>query len=289
MVVFKESQLRYEDHLPIYVLMNLCDEAGDMTAGLHWHDYYELLYIMSGHGEQVLGETRTPVDRGDIVLIEPGVTHTTYAVNPEGCYIMVILFFLPGAGYESIAALRSEYMLPFMNLGGGVRGVVYNPDQSLGDMHRLVSAMCEEFTLKSPGHELVILGMLYEMLGYMIREGKLRASAHVPEDQLRTVAKACEYIERHAGDALKLSDVAREVGFSNEYFSRLFKRVSGQNFKRYCDYVRMSEAEKLILTEKLSVTQAAMRVGFDDPSNFVRMFKRVMGVTPRVFKQRKRA
>lgn len=93
------------------------------------------------------------------------------------------------------------------------------------------------------------------------------------------------YLQEHYCDnQLSLSSVATELGFSETYFSRMFKVQSGINYSDYIEKLRIQKACEL-LKENLTVDEIAERVGYNSVAVFRSAFKRVTGITPSAYKQ----
>ena len=94
----------------------------------------------------------------------------------------------------------------------------------------------------------------------------------------------CEYISEHCTENITLDDAAQLAGFSKFHFSRLFKCFTNVSYYKYMNQKRIAFAENLLIDPELSVTEVALRSGFDSLSSFIRMFKIIKGVTPTEFK-----
>lgn len=101
----------------------------------------------------------------------------------------------------------------------------------------------------------------------------------IPENN-KFIEKALEYIHEHFHEAISLADVAGQVYRSPEYFSRLFKGVTGENFSIYLINYRLIQAKSLLINTDLKITEIAYRVGYQNPSYFSRLYKKYMGITP---------
>ncbi|MGI5957814.1 MAG: helix-turn-helix domain-containing protein [Massiliimalia sp.] len=77
-----------------------------------------------------------------------------------------------------------------------------------------------------------------------------------------------------------MEQISRKLGYSKEYFSKLFKECVGENYKAFLDYVRISEAQRMIKFEGLPITVVAERVGYQSLCSFSRAFKRMTGHPP---------
>ncbi len=104
-------------------------------------------------------------------------------------------------------------------------------------------------------------------------------------DRHDIVRKASQYIQAHYHRGLSLEDVAGVVGLSYSYCSRVFSQEMGLSFHEYLTHVRLKAAKQLLLTTPMTVEDVAAQVGYEDASHFIRVFKRVLGMTPRQFEQ----
>lgn len=79
---------------------------------------------------------------------------------------------------------------------------------------------------------------------------------------------------------ISVAQIAVYFGRSISHISHLFKSKSGFSISEYCNRLRLRDAEKLIRTTSLSITQIALDVGFCDTSYFIRTFRKKHGITP---------
>lgn len=94
------------------------------------------------------------------------------------------------------------------------------------------------------------------------------------------VESAKAMIEREfSNPELRLGDVAARVNLSPNYFSTIFKEITGQGFAEYLMERRMKEAQHLIVTTKMRSGEVAARVGYDNPTYFSSIFKKYSGMT----------
>jgi two-component system response regulator YesN len=94
------------------------------------------------------------------------------------------------------------------------------------------------------------------------------------------IEKALSYIHEHFNETISLTEVANQVHRSPEYFSRLFKEQTGENFSSYLINYRLMQAKSLLNHTDLKVTEIAYRVGYQNPSYFSRLYKKYTGLTP---------
>ena len=94
------------------------------------------------------------------------------------------------------------------------------------------------------------------------------------------VVDALRYIERHCLARISLRDVARAVGRSPAYVTTALKRGTGRSAVQWIVSGKMAEARRLLLRSDEMIDVVAERVGYADPTHFIRMFRREHGLTP---------
>lgn len=107
------------------------------------------------------------------------------------------------------------------------------------------------------------------------------ASAEVP-----AVTKARLFIAEHQGDELSLTQVASAVNMSAFYFCKTFKKATGMTFTDYLARVRIEKVKNLLLNPHKRVSEAAYEAGFQSLSQFNRVFRRIAGESPTVYRER---
>jgi transcriptional regulator GlxA family with amidase domain len=87
-------------------------------------------------------------------------------------------------------------------------------------------------------------------------------------------------IERHYAAPLTVAGVARTIGTSSRQLQRVFEEIGGQSFRTHLAAVRMERARELLLHESETVRIIAGRVGYSQPAQFAKAFRRHHGVSP---------
>jgi len=95
-----------------------------------------------------------------------------------------------------------------------------------------------------------------------------------------------KFIEDHLASTLTLADVARAANTSTYYFCKLFKRETGLNFSEYVSQLRVEKAKSLLPNLNLRVSEIGYEVGFQSLTHFNRLFKRITGLSPTLYRAR---
>src|SRR5947209_8536257 len=104
------------------------------------------------------------------------------------------------------------------------------------------------------------------------------ASAGAPAQR---IARAIHWLKDHFVDPLRVESLAKRVGMSPSAFHQHFKGVTALSPLQYQKRLRLQEARRLMLGEGLDAAEAALRVGYESPSQFSREYRRLFGAPPR--------
>ena len=97
------------------------------------------------------------------------------------------------------------------------------------------------------------------------------------------ISRALDYIQANCDKEISLEDMSCMFDVSKSYFSRLFKKTTGHNFKDYIIGLKINKAKELLKTGEYAVKEVAYKVGFNNPLYFGQIFKKNVGMTPQAF------
>ncbi|KPU44820.1 transposon Tn10 TetD protein [Oxobacter pfennigii] len=98
------------------------------------------------------------------------------------------------------------------------------------------------------------------------------------------IQKSINFIENNLCEKLKLSDIAKQSYFSEFYFHKLFRNVTGAPVMEYIRQRRLNEASNDLLRTDEKITDIAFKYQFSSEESFSRAFKRVFGLSPRKYR-----
>jgi transcriptional regulator GlxA family with amidase domain len=105
-----------------------------------------------------------------------------------------------------------------------------------------------------------------------------------PARQDRALRAALVFVQQHYGERLRLDTAARVAGFTPKYFSTLFRKREKKTFERYVFELRLERAKQLLSGTDLNMARIAELSGFGSPQYLNRVFRRVVGSTPRGYR-----
>lgn len=101
------------------------------------------------------------------------------------------------------------------------------------------------------------------------------------------VYRAMEYVKSHYAQKISLTDVADYVGLNSAYFSSVFKAEIGTSLMAYINAIRVERSKTLLMDPELTLAEAAALCGFGDQSYFTKIFKKVTGITPKYYRDKR--
>ncbi|MCW1833124.1 AraC family transcriptional regulator [Pantoea ananatis] len=142
---------------------------------------------------------------------------------------------------------------------------------------RLLDVMTQPRDARVLGPHIVREIIYYVLTGPI---GSALLSLVSRQTQFSQIARALRRIENHYADNLSVDALAAEVNMSVSAFHHNFKAVTQTSPLQYLKRYRLHQARLLMLHDGLKASVAAVRVGYESPSQFSREFKRYFGVTP---------
>jgi AraC-like DNA-binding protein len=185
----------------------------------------------------------------------------------------------PGARAKVLALHPSvvEEMADAMGVGPELEPSVANQD---GRLLRLCNHIFEEAVVQAMGHDLVLEALTEALAVELLRADGARPPKPTPRVADIRIRRAIAFVDASYAEPLSLDAIAKVAGMSRYHFGRVFEAQVGKSPYRYLVDVRIARASALLRTGRVSVTEAALSVGFNDLGRFGRAFRARHGVTP---------
>ena len=118
-----------------------------------------------------------------------------------------------------------------------------------------------------------------------IDNNKLKYDDYKIKTTAISIHKAKKYINIHFDENINLTNICKYAGVSKNYFCNLFKKETGKNIWDYLTDVRISNAKKLLKSTDLKNYEISLKIGYEDPAYFSKLFKKITGLTPREYRK----
>ena len=119
-----------------------------------------------------------------------------------------------------------------------------------------------------------------------VRENRPKRTDNVRNsDEQTTIKYLKEYVENNYLYDISMQEAAEEMGYSDAYFSKLFKQYFNQNFTAYLTEYRIKKAKELLSNTNHSIKDISRMVGYTDSNYFAKIFKRLVGEIPSKYRE----
>ena len=119
-----------------------------------------------------------------------------------------------------------------------------------------------------------------------VRENRPKRTDNVRNsDEQTTIKYLKEYVENNYIYDISMQEAAEEMGYSDAYFSKLFKQYFNKNFTAYLTEYRIKKAKELLSNTNHSIKDISRMVGYTDSNYFAKIFKRLVGEIPSKYRE----
>ena len=251
----------------------------------HKHEYGELVFILNGSVIHITEEGETKLEQGDVFVIEGEQAHGFKKL--ENLKILYVLFDL-----DHFNTLRNEFkgfkgfnvlfgLEPELRQNYNFRSKIKLKNEELDEISNLLLLYEKECIYNLPGKEDIIENYFKAIVILLCRYYSL--SSYAKNDVRLKMEKAINYMKCNFAKPIKIEQLAQTAKMNISTFQRIFKQVTGYAPGIFLQHLRVNEAARILLTEKIKVKYAGKKAGFNNQSYFVKTFKRIIGITPQEY------
>jgi len=271
-----------QDYLAANTFTNECyptafgyyPNAGGHRMAREQHDDNLLMLCTAGCGTLELGSQSLPVGPGDALLLPRG-SHHRYRADTDNPWTIYWVHFEGGLAEKFLTAVRgSKQFAPVLHVGTHARLVA--------DFETLIDTRKTGYNRRAFVHAA---NLLRQMLSYLAMVAPVvQAKQHHDMDLDGIHALMEERLHGH----LDLATLARHANLSKYHFSNKYKALTGHSPIQYFLHLKMERACYLLDVSGISVKDVSRTLGYEDSYYFSRLFKKIIGVAPRQYRNLKR-
>lgn len=252
------------------------ETANNMEIRFHVHNSYQIIYICEGSVEFTINSRVYHAGADSLLFISHLESHKLKVLQfPYKRYLIQIK---PDCLSSLIGEPRLVSVLK--NRPENFRHLVVLENEESTRIASFMRNMLDETTEKLDFSVNAAGTYLQQLLITLFRNHRQSFPLAEFNHSVSLVMQVQKYLEEHILDQVSLKDVSREFYTDMYYLSHLFKKVSGYTFREYLILQRLSRAKDLLAYRDDSMTQVAMNAGFGNVNHFIRIFKKIEGVTP---------
>ena len=234
---------------------------------------YIFHYIMSGKGIYKVGEQTFHLEKGQGFVIEPEIM-TFYQADQKEPWTY---FWVGFTGKRA-----SEYV---GDLGINSEQLIFHSEKG-EELKKIVLEMLKhnKMTIRN---QYFLQSLLYAYFATLMEDVKVEGS-HGENVESIYIKRAIAFIQNNYHRGIKVTDVVNYVCISRSYLHMLFQKSLDISPQEFLTKFRVSRARELLTVTELSIEEVAKSCGYQDVLVFSKMFKKVMGMPPSVFRKEHR-
>jgi AraC-like DNA-binding protein len=251
---------------------------------LHSHEELELNFILNAKGaKRVVGDHIAEIEDVELVLVGSNLPHVWQTHKCKSKEIREITIQFHKDLFDEKFLRRNQLSFIRTMLERSARGIQFSKQTIeqitprllvLNQKHGFDSVL----ELMSILHDLSVSRNMHTLSDATFNNAEFSYNS-------RRIRKAMDYMNQNFQKAITLTEVARLANMTDVSFSRFFKARTGITFMDSLLEMRLGHASRLLIDTTQSVSEVAYNCGFNNISNFNRLFKKKKGCTPKEFRE----
>jgi len=245
----------------------------------HQLQFYNIIFYTGGQSEQLVDFKWYPVKKNTVVyLAKDQVTAFKFTPDLQGYGILFTQkYFEQCFGHfskELIYRMFNNYLFP---------PTIEIPQGS--DFIDYFNLLCKEFFSDAKFEKATVLSSLFAVLLVKLEELKQKAELHIPESsKLLLISSFTMLVKENYVVNRNAQFYAKKLLITYKHLNVLCKDILNKTAKQFIDDFIILEAKRKLINSDIKSTELAYSLGFEEPTNFTKYFKKRTGVTPNSFK-----
>ena len=251
---------------------------------LHYHDEFELNFIMNAKcAKRIIGDHMSEIGDLELVLVGPNLQHGWFTNTFKSGEIKEITIQFHRDLFDDKLLRRNQLSFIKGMFERSSRGILFSKETTQSIMQRLIE-LPQKHGFDSV---LELMSILHDLS--ISRNMKTLSDASFTNSEnfsynSRRIEKVMEHINQNFDKTVSLADVAKLALMTEVAFSRFFKSRTGQTFIDMLNEIRLGHASRMLIETTNNITEIAYKCGFNNMSNFNRIFKKRKSCTPKEFR-----
>lgn len=261
--------------------INIADRMPEHSFPAHWHFYGEIILV--GKGDKnlyMINETVYTAVEGDILFVWPMEIHEIIDADRHSSAIIQFSNSFADSLYDFGRIMHYYHDLHMIR--------VADHPKIASELISLIERMRMIWEEKDVNREIKCSMMLLELMlildssrDELASAAEKPATGALPESTIKKITEVTDHIRSNlTSEDMSQTKAAEMAGISKDYFSRIFKQVTGQNYNRWLNMIRIEKALSLLPDKSLTITDIAMLSGFKSIPSFNRIFKEEKNMSP---------
>jgi AraC-like DNA-binding protein/mannose-6-phosphate isomerase-like protein (cupin superfamily) len=243
----------------------------------HYHDYFEVFFVLSGKCVNTIGKERFSHSSGSLCFIAPFINHSLEVFDDS----IIINICIRKTTFDDIFFnlltyndFLSSFFIGNLYPADPVEYIVFDIGTDSELIENIFSMLIEQFL--HDDYSGRIIDNLVSIFFTLVIRKKVKGQLFSGQvEQQRYIA----YINEHYKTAT-LSNVAEYFNISDAHCSRLIKALTGKNFTELVRGIRLRHALAMLVSTNVKIGDISYSLGYNNIETFIRSFKKAFGVSP---------
>ncbi|MBR9854323.1 MAG: helix-turn-helix transcriptional regulator [Algicola sp.] len=250
---------------------------------VHFHPEYELNFILNGNGvRRIVGDSLEEISNIELVLVGPNLQHgwEIHNCKSEKIHEITVQFHNDLFAHE---LLNRRILKPIKNMfDRSAQGILFSEKISCKVKPRLLKLS----KIDSIDYFLELISILHVLAKSdgqrLLSMNKANRDDFENSDKIK---KIYQYVQDNYHKKISLSEIAELVNMSQVSFNRFIKKRTGKTFIDYVNDTRIGYASRWLIEKDASISEIAFLCGFNNISNFNRVFRKSKNCTPSQYRK----
>lgn len=261
-------------------------EADTWAHAVHKHTYFEIIFIIKGHGTHHINGNSYRYASGDVFLLGPEDYHWFEIELATEFSFIRFSEAIQTADPTAASSSWQPIIKALLNSSSQSRGAIVVDQVEKNKLHALLMVLEDENGRQHAQHFEVIRDSLLRSMLMILARNLFRQTPYEPQS-FRSVEPMIMFVQQHIREPKKLSinHLADVFHYSPAYISLYFKKQTGESLKQYITKHKISLVEARLLYSTMTLAQIADEFGFTDESHLCKQFRKFKGVAPSSFRR----
>jgi AraC-like DNA-binding protein len=249
----------------------------------HFHEEFELIYILKGNGIRLVGDNLSNFQSGELVLVGPNIPHLWRTTKNVSTVDRIIIKF------DEIPTGVNFFSLPEFS---GINALLKKAKNGIyfgAATRELVHDNFLDISEAEGAEKWISLLRILDILskrddGEKLSNPYMKIAQQLPEGN--RLSKVISFISENYDQDIALENIADIAAMTVPSFCRYFKKRTNKTFIQFLNEYRIGKACVLLVENKLSVSEIWYELGFNSSTNFNKIFKKIYHCTPMEYRKK---
>lgn len=261
----------FESHTPFKCTLH---QIGHISA--HMHDYFEIIFILSGSCSISIEGQLYRLQADDIIAVE---NHTVHELRASDCVYVSIQM--------DQTSLEKNFAVP-LHPKFECNSRISGNEEAFRQMRHIIALIVKNNADQRTGYELRNWIYIYQLMEILFTHFRVERSAALDRRNHRHASRMDEIVQiikEHYTENLSLSQLADMVHLSSPYLSKFFVEQFGVNYLTYLTQLRLNHAVHDLINSEKNMEEISADSGFPNSHAFTQIFKKEYGMLPSAYRQ----